>query len=99
MTARNPGLNLPPCQPELYDHGEHVITVLGAAEDIEAWVKQVARMSGQPVDWHYVGGRGVVLALGDLTKVSAALPECSKVLVGQGTVPEFYSVLSEDPER
>lgn len=90
MTARNPDLELPACAPEIYEKGTHVYTVLGAAEDIEAWVAQVARLSEQPVDWHYVGGRGVVLALGDLERVREALRVCRQVLGHQDTVPQYY---------
>lgn len=36
---------------------------------MEAWAKRLALDSGQKVDWHFVGGRAVVKALGDLEKV------------------------------
>jgi hypothetical protein len=41
--------------------------------DIEAWVRKVAATSGQPVDWHYYGGRAVVRTTGDLKAVKAAI--------------------------
>ena len=40
---------------------------------MEEWVKKVAKLSGQPVDWHFVGGRARILALGDLGKVREAI--------------------------
>ena len=40
---------------------------------MEGWVKKVAELSGQSVDWHFVGGRAVVKALGDLGKVAEAI--------------------------
>ena len=74
MTARNPGLELPKCTTDVYNNGKTVIVIGdGAAEDIEEWVKKVAEKSGQKVDWHYVGGRAVVKALGDLKAVDDAI--------------------------
>jgi hypothetical protein len=35
--------------------------------------RRLPRESGQPVDWHYSGGRANVLYLGDFTKVQAAI--------------------------
>ena len=46
---------------------------IGSMWDIEAWVQRVAKISGQPVDWYFAGGRVMVLALGDLAKVRAAI--------------------------
>lgn len=49
------------------------MVVGGGSNFIERWVQEVAELSGQPVDWHFCGGRAMVLALGDLGKVSEAL--------------------------
>jgi len=60
----------PPCNKDIYDNGTSVfITHSIPSEDIEKWVKKIAKLSGQPVDWHFFGGRAVVLALGDIQKV------------------------------
>jgi hypothetical protein len=83
MTARNPGLILPKCNHDVYVNGDVVIVIGdGAAEDIEDWVKKVAERSGQQVDWHYVGGRAVVKALGDLEEVD-------RVIYKEGLVKEM----------
>ncbi|MEX0935212.1 MAG: hypothetical protein WDZ70_02720 [Candidatus Paceibacterota bacterium] len=42
---------------------------------MEEWVKKVAERSGQRVDWHFVAGRAVVKALGDISKVKQAIQE------------------------
>ena len=73
MTARNPGLELPDCNPNIFKKGTAVFITDLPAEDAESWVKEVAQASGQPVDWSYMGGRVVVKALGDLDRVKAAI--------------------------
>lgn len=64
---------LPPCDPAVKTGTLVLVTHTIAAKDIEAWVKKVSIKSGQPVDWHYMGGRACVLATGDLDKVRNAL--------------------------
>ncbi len=64
----------PPCDPKIFADGEQVfVTDTIPSNAMEGWVKQVAELSGQPVDWHFVGGRAEVLALGDITRVKAAI--------------------------
>ncbi len=57
--------NLPPCDDELHKRGEHIATIwdLKPAQ-IEEAVKNAAVKSGQKIDWHYLGGRACVRALG-----------------------------------
>jgi len=63
-----------PCAPEIYKNGTLVLTTHTISVDgFEEWVQAVARRSGQPVDWHFVGGVACVLALGDLGKVREAI--------------------------
>jgi hypothetical protein len=60
----------PPCNPEIYEKGTCVAVITeGTARLIERFVREVAEYSGQPVDWHYMGGRGRVLTTGDAEKV------------------------------
>ena len=40
---------------------------------MENWVQQVAKVSGQRVDWSFFGGRAVVKALGDIQAVRDAI--------------------------
>lgn len=43
----------------------YVAVIGGPAVVIEAIVRKAERTSGIPMDWHYLGGRGGVCALGD----------------------------------
>ena len=57
------------CDKDIYDNGTQVfLTHTISGKDIEKWVQKIAEESGEKVDWHYFGGRAVVLALGDLKK-------------------------------
>ncbi len=48
---------------------------IGGSNAIERWVQKIAATSAQPVDWHFAGGRVMVLALGNLARVRAAIRE------------------------
>jgi len=62
------------CDPDILKSGRCVAVVTGGdANVIERFVKQIAGATGEPVDWHYVGGRAVVLATGDRDKVRAEI--------------------------
>ena len=63
-----------PCDSEVFKNGESVfVTDTIPSNAMEGWVKKVAELSGQRVDWHFFGGRANVLALGDIDKVKAAI--------------------------
>lgn len=63
-----------PCNPKIFRDGTMVfMTHTIPSNAMEGWVKKVAKLSKQPVDWHFSGGRACVLALGDLAKVKAAI--------------------------
>ena len=65
-----------PCNPEIYKNGHMVMMTHSIpSAQLEEWVKKVAAASGQPVDWHFAAGRACILALGDLTKVYAAIAD------------------------
>jgi hypothetical protein len=55
----------PPCDHEIYQHGQYVAALYGRSVDIEEWVRSVAKQTGARLDWHMVGGRSRVLYLGD----------------------------------
>ncbi len=58
---------LPDCDRELWEHGEHIATIIDLdSKTIQDIVKSAAKSSGQRIDWHYVGGRACVRAMGDL---------------------------------
>ena len=62
------------CNEEIYEKGQYVGTVTGGdAFTIEAFVKCVSEATGVRMDWHYVGGRGRVLAIGDVDKARRGL--------------------------
>lgn len=64
------------CDPVVYAQGVVVfVTHSISPYAIEKWVKKLAGISQQPVDWHYVGGRAVIKALGDLHRVRSAVRE------------------------
>lgn len=66
----------PPCDPKIMREGTHVFTTDSISSNrMERWVKEVAAKSGQPVDWHFFGGRAAVRALGDIGKVQSAIQE------------------------
>jgi hypothetical protein len=73
-----------PCNMKVFNEGElMMVTHTIGSNSIEGWVKKIAKKSGQPVDWHFAGGRARILALGDLDKVNKALwdllPEHNKL--------------------
>lgn len=63
----------PPCNDKIFKQGHSAIILDGCSHRVEEWVQAVAKESGQPVDWHYSGGRANVLYLGDFKKVQAAI--------------------------
>ena len=65
-----------PCDGEIFKDGTVVLVTHSIPSNaMEAWVRKVAEISGQRVDWHFSCGRAVVKALGDLAKVKAALEQ------------------------
>lgn len=54
-----------PCNPEIFKNGTGVCVLDGSSNAIETWVQAVAKKADAQVDWHYSGGRGNVLHLGD----------------------------------
>jgi hypothetical protein len=70
------GPDPPPCDSKVFKEGQRVFMTHSIPSNaMEGWVQKVAKLSGQPVDWHFYGGRAVVLALGDLDKVQQAIQE------------------------
>lgn len=73
---------LPPCNPTIWREGTcvYVPDWYVPSNAMERWVKRVAEVSEQPVDWHYFGGIPRVLALGDLERVKTVIEELSPEL-------------------
>lgn len=63
------------CNHDVYERGELMFLThsIGRSAAIERWVQKIARVSGQPVDWHFSGGRVLVKALGNLAAVRSAI--------------------------
>ena len=62
-------MNIDKCNKDVFDKGECLaITCDIEKEMLEMLVQSASRLSGQPMDWHFAGGRGRVLALGDIDK-------------------------------
>lgn len=62
------------CNAEIYEHGTSVfMTNTIPAEEVEVWVRLIARRSGQRVDWRSGCGWSEIIALGDLDAVEAAI--------------------------
>lgn len=62
------------CDRKVYQKGAVVlVTDTIPASQVEPWVRKIAQDSEQRVDWHFFAGRIVIKALGDLTRVRAAL--------------------------
>lgn len=65
-----------PCNRKIYLKGTVVLVSHSIPSNaMERWVRKVRELSKQPVDWHFVAGRAVVKALGNLDKVRDALEE------------------------
>jgi len=63
-----------PCDPKIFSEGQSVfLTDSIPSNAMERWVQKVAHLSEQPVDWHFVGGRANVLAMGDIERVKTAI--------------------------
>lgn len=62
------------CDVRVYANGTTVFMGWDISSNrMEGWVKKVAALSGQQVDWFFVGGRAAVKALGDLEEVRTAI--------------------------
>ncbi len=74
-----------PCDADIFKNGHSVAMMVACRHRAEAWVQEVAKESGQRVDWHYTGGIVNVLYIGDHNKVLTAVrklePELKKLMV------------------
>jgi len=60
------------CNLEIYEHGKFIGIINGKKNVIELIIKNV-REEGYKIDWHYIGGRGVVKAIGNIKKIRERL--------------------------
>ena len=74
-----------PCDKKIFKNGQTVAMLDGSSNAVERWVKAVAGMAEAQVDWHYAGGRAMVLHLGNkasLQRTLMALHELKPSLKG-----------------
>lgn len=87
--------SLPPCDADVLRRGSTVFFTHSIESiDAEIWVCAIRVKSDVNVDWHYVGGRIVVLALGDLRAVIAAMNELMPM--HDAAFKEVWKQLSND---
>jgi hypothetical protein len=70
------------CDQDIFSYGELVCVLDSNKSNAEAWVRSVAAESGQRVDWHYYGGRVIVLVLGDYSRARCAAEKLAPTLIG-----------------
>lgn len=72
------------CDADVFKNGLSLAALDARSGPAQQWVDEVARTSGQRVDWHYSGGVAHVLVLGDHAKAMdavRAMPPCDGVRV------------------
>lgn len=69
------------CDREIYEKGEVALICALGSKRMEPWVVKVREISGQRVDWHYVGGRAVMKFIGDPAAVQRAIVEATPRLI------------------
>lgn len=68
------GKHLGVCDEDVYRDGASVgMIYLPSAILIERFVREVAELSGQKVDWFYAAGRVVIKTTGDVAKVQRTI--------------------------
>ena len=91
-----------PCDPEVFKKGKDIFMTHSIPSNaMEGWVKKVANLSGQKVDWYFFGGRAIVKALGDCDKVvdviNQLLPEHDELY--KKAVADLHIGFEPDPPR
>ena len=68
------------CDKDVYENGTTVfITNTLSSKQMENFVQKVSKKSNQKVDWHFVGGRAVVLTTGDINIVRNSILNLRKI--------------------
>lgn len=71
----------PPTDPEIFKHGTAIWVVAGPrSQTVEDWVQVLARTSGPRMDWRQIGGRCVVLVLGDRAACERGQSVCASAM-------------------
>lgn len=87
-----------PCAKNIWEQGTTVLVTHSIPSNaLERWVRAVAALSGQLVDWGFVGGRARIVALGDLAAVYQALDDLRAVHDRLYNVQKAKSLVPDDP--
>ena len=107
QTDETPKTAIPvPCQDDIFKNGHTVFVIHHQlkSEYIEVWVKEVAKRSGEKVDWHYSGGHANILGMGDFEKIrntiKEMLPELNKLINAYNILKygHFFQPVNYKPE-
>ena len=64
------------CNQEIFKNGNTVAVIVGISpKELDNICDDLSIYSGQPVDWHFCGGRAVVRTLGNVNSVRQFLPQ------------------------
>lgn len=80
------------CDSAVYRRGETICVFHAPSRPTEAWVRKVAKLSGQRVDWHYVAGYARVAFIGDRAAVRAAINDLLPALEAS-CKPEGFRII------
>lgn len=90
-----------PCNDELFKRGE-VVTVfgdVGGSNRFERLIQMASKSAGVPIDWHFSGGRAVVLAMPkDFDKAHRAIKTIVEPVL-TGGAPEGCLKVKEDEKE
>lgn len=53
-----------PCDPEIFSKGEGICILDAPSWPMEHWVQRLSEKSGEKLDWHYMGGRAILMHIG-----------------------------------
>lgn len=73
-------LKVEPLDPYVFRDGKIIAALDGCVFRLERFIQEVRRRSGQPIDWYFAEGVGVVKYMGDVDKVTAAMDASMRLL-------------------
>jgi hypothetical protein len=94
--------DLNPCNDDIFANGTNVAMVHSVpAETVEAWVRAVRGWSQvERIDWHYIGGRARVAALGDAAELGRVRDAVRALLPAlHAMLPALYPTIYAHPMR
>ena len=65
------------CKSHIFSNGKKICIVIGRTLEIDNWVKAIAKLSSQQVDWCYKEKEAHILYIGDYLKVYDAIIKLS----------------------